>query len=466
MPFFPFPEWKPDLADYLAPHTKTVENVYPQADGYGVVLGPNSSAISTAAARVRGAFLARKSDGTNQIFLGTATKLYRQTAATLDDVSKAAGTYTTLANTDYNWGFAQFGDLVIAVQGGTVPQVFNMDGGTAFADLGGSPPTARFVSVVAGFVVLSGLTANPFRVHWSGQGNATEWTQGTDQSDFQDFSDGGPVGPVAGGADYATVFQKSTIRRMTYVPGSPTIFQIDKIITDRGLLRNYSMVPVGETIFYISQHGIERLSGSQSVNIGKERVNRTYFDEAGTAGSLPELTIGAADPNATRILWSYDVSVSDFGKLLVYDYKLDKFSSITLTADGEWIGTLANVNIAGTPALYLIDGSHALRAMDGTRLAATLVTSDFGSPDGKRIFIRGIRPILDSTESGVTVQVSSRAEMRDTESYSSTVAINDEGYAPFRVSTRYARCKVVIPVSGSWTFAGGVEPDYITEGMR
>jgi len=106
----------------------------------------------------RGFFYARKTDGSIAVFAGTATKLYQLNNInfTWTDVSKSLSSYGTLPNTDH-WQFAQFGSFVIAVQANTVPQVFNLAAPSAFADLGGSPPQARYVSVVGRFVVLSGL---------------------------------------------------------------------------------------------------------------------------------------------------------------------------------------------------------------------------------------------------------------------------------------------------------------------
>jgi hypothetical protein len=45
-------------------------------------------------------------------------------------------------------------------------------------------------------------------------------------------------------------------------------------------------------------------------------------------------------------------------------------------------------------------------------------------------------------------------------------AINGQGYAPLRVSTRYARARVRIPQATSWTYAAGVEADNVPDGKR
>src|SRR5262249_46166167 len=68
--------------------------------------------------------------------------------------------------------------------------------GCGFADLGGSPPPARYVAVVNRFVVLSGMgTATPYRIQWSGLNAVTTWTPGVNSSDFQDLPHPGRVRP-------------------------------------------------------------------------------------------------------------------------------------------------------------------------------------------------------------------------------------------------------------------------------
>jgi len=45
---------------------------------------------------------------------------------------------------------------VLAVEANSAPQVFDLTSSSAFADLGGSPPQARYIAVVGRFRLLSG----------------------------------------------------------------------------------------------------------------------------------------------------------------------------------------------------------------------------------------------------------------------------------------------------------------------
>src|SRR5262245_12097971 len=166
--FFPFGPYEPDVSDLRAQKTSQLANVLPRADGYGPFpdLSVLTNALPTAC---RGLFFARKSDGSVVIFAGTATRLYKlnNTDYTWTDVSAGGAAYSALAAAD-QWQFAQFNDLVVAVQANVVPQLFDMASASVFAALGGAPPQARYVSVIGRFVALSGLLSNPFRLQWSG----------------------------------------------------------------------------------------------------------------------------------------------------------------------------------------------------------------------------------------------------------------------------------------------------------
>ena len=158
MPLIPFPEYKPDLSPYGTGASVNILNVIPRGDGYGPVQDLVSVTAALPAA-CRGFFYARKSDGSIQVFAATSVRLYllNNTTYAWGDVSAGGPSdYSGLSSTD-QWQFAQFGNDVIAVQANVAPQVYTMGSSTQFAALGGSPPQARYVSIINRFVVLSGL---------------------------------------------------------------------------------------------------------------------------------------------------------------------------------------------------------------------------------------------------------------------------------------------------------------------
>ncbi len=180
--------------------------------------------------------------------------------------------------------------------------MFDLSSPTTFANALGSPPQAAYISVVGRFLVLSGLLSTPYRIQWSGLNNfnaSTSWDGLTAGSDFQDFPDGGIVRGVAGG-ESGIIFQDQAIRRMSYVPGSPIIFQIDRITQDKGLYAPYSIIRAGERIFFYAGQGFHTLEpGGVPEQIGREKVDRTFLADL-DKGNL-QLFMGAADPRSTRV---------------------------------------------------------------------------------------------------------------------------------------------------------------------
>jgi len=132
--------------------------------------------------------------------------------------------------------------------------------------------------VVNRFVVLSGLgSSTPYRVQWSGLNATTTWTSGVNSSDFQDLPDGGIVRSIGGG-EYGLITQDSAIRRMIYAPGSPVIFQIERVAQDKGIFAPLSLVRSGDRLFFCGNDGFQVVApGGYPQFIGKERVDRTFF---------------------------------------------------------------------------------------------------------------------------------------------------------------------------------------------
>lgn len=490
MPLVKFGEYRPDVSDYEASTSKLIQNVVPRADGYGPF--PSLTELTAALpGPCRGAFVAYKSDGSVQIFAGTSTELYTLDNTTLSwtKISKGGGPYSALTSTE-QWQFIQFNSLVIAVQANVVPQVFTLSVSSAFADLAGSPPQARYIAVVGRFVVLSGLLSTPYRVQWSGLNSVNasgSWTPGVNFSDVQDLPDGGIIRGVAGGEN-GLIFQDQSIRRMTYMPGSPIVFQIERIAQDVGLYGPYSLVSSGESVFFYSSQGFKRIDpGGFPAPIGKERVDRTFGADLDRAN--PQMFIAAADPRNQRVFWAYksvNGAAGRFDKLLCYDKVLDRFTPITLTGEYllsvaqpgitlEFLDTLSGSLDALTtslddystviiPELAAFDTTNKLNFFRGASLEANLESAEQGT-DGKRLRVRGFRPVTDATT--LYGSLSKREVQANSVSTTSEIVMNAiTGRVDRLASTRYCRARVRIPAGTPWTFISGIEPDVSLEGVR
>lgn len=346
MPPVPFVDYAPDLSSLGGKSTDVVENVTPQADGWGPFQSLQAFTKALPGAN-RGFFFARMSDGSIAVFAGTDDRLYLLDNNTFDwnDVSKGGVAYGTLVPAN-NWQFAQFNDLVIAAQVNTVLQKYILSSGGLFVDLGGFPPQAGHIAVVNRFLVATALLSNPRRVQWSDLDAPEVWTAGVGQSDFQDLPDGGSAFGLSGGDAYGLIFQNESIRSLTYAPGSPTVFQIARISTQDTLFAEYSVINRGDKTFFLTAAGFQMVvAGGKPQPIGKERVDRTFFKDV-DRGNL-QLVIGAADPTHERVYWAYKSKNGQnglFDKILIYDVPLQRWGFVT-GVTGEYLAPLAKPGV-------------------------------------------------------------------------------------------------------------------------
>jgi hypothetical protein len=486
MPLIKYADYRPDVSDYLGTSSRTVLNVLPQGDGYGPH-GSFAGYTKTLPAACRGAFYALKNDGSVVTFAGTSTKLYQlnNTDYSWTDVSAGGTSYSALS-ASAQWQFAQTGNLVFATQANAPLQVFDLTSSTAFGNALGSPPQAAYISVVGPFLVLSGLLSLPYRIQWSGLNNfnsSTSWTAGVSFSDFQDFPDGGITRGIAGGTQSGIVFQDQVIRTMAYVPGSPIVFQIDKIAEGMGLFAPYSIIRAGGNIFFYAGQGFHKIvPGSAPEPIGREKVDRTFIGDLDK--SQLQLFMGAADPRTTRVYWAYKSSAGTTGsydKLLGYDFLLDRFfpvqmsgqyllgvsqSGITLEAldaiaPGDSVDAMTlsfdDYATAVQPQIGQFDSTGTLGFFSGPSLEAIIQTAEQGD-DWSRLDIRGFKPITDaSTAKGSLFY-------RDTQQVSPLQSVEvglstRTGRCDMMRDARYCRFQLRIPSGSSWTFAAGIVPD-------
>ena len=332
------------------------------------------------------------------------------------------------------------------------------------------------------------MLSTPYRIQWCGLNNfnaSNSWDNVTAGADFQDFPDGGIVRGIAGG-ESGIIFQDQAIRRMSYVPGSPIIFQIDRITQDKGVYAPYSIIRAGERIFFYASQGFHKIEpGGVPEPIGREKVDRTFLADL-DKGNL-QLFIGAADPRSTRVYWAYR-SVSGtsgaYDKVLGYDFLLDRF--FPALSIGEYLLgmsqtglTLENLDsisssldaltlsldayaTAVQPEIAQFSGSHVLGFFRGASLEATMESAEQGT-DGNRITVRGFRPLTDA--STLYGSVSYRDTPSAVAAPGAEVLVNARtGRCDVRRDTRYSRFKVRIPAGASWTFCAGVVPDLTTNG--
>lgn len=475
-----FGEWTPDQPG-ITNGLQRAENVFSKAVGYGAI----QTAVDysgSASENLNNVVAGRKSDGTTLVFAGGSTKLFKldTTDLSLDNVSKS-GNYTTPTN--QRWRFTQFGNVIIAANGGAKLQGFNLNSSTLFDNLAADAPEARYVTVVRDFVVsayINSATVYPNRVQWSALGDESSWTNSaTTQADYQDIPDGGSVVGVTGG-EFGLVLMDRSIHRMSYI-GSPLVFQFDNISRNLGCYEANSIIQYSGTTFFLSDDGFYACDGQQVIPIGNEKVNRYFFNDV-DEGSL-NLMSAAVDPYRKLIIWAYaSQSSATPDKMLIYNFQTNKWTSGTITVDWiatsstptvllEGLDTFGNVDTISTSfdSRIWLGGKMQFAGLDGAKIVtfsganatAYIETGDIEVP-GATSAITMAKPIVDNGSGSVALL--SRRLLTEPTVFGSQTAANAENRVSIRGVGRYHRLQLT--PSGSWTNTVGMDIDLSPLGTR
>jgi hypothetical protein len=484
MPRIAVGQWAPDSAGVDATVLFGATNVFPTASGYGPVRGL-AAASDALPAEAKGGFGVQKADLTWDFYAGTATHLYKFNSGTggWTDVSNPSATYAVAANAF--WSFFTDGDKLYATHAAWPLQFIDIDSGTAFADVGGSPPLAAIGAAVNEFIVLAGLADDPFAVQWSSIGNPNEWTPGLNLGDIQRFPVGGPVTAFSGG-EFGVVFQEQAIRSMVFAPGSPEVFQFSKAEEGRGAVSSWSTVQIGARVFFVDRTGLFQFTGGESQPIGTQRVNKWFNDNVNTS-TLKKIQV-VADTRGHRVLFGVQTSTggSDatlLDAVLVYDYALDKWSmldielrvlfstslpatsldSITTSLDDPDLPSLDSALFAGGEAALAAFGpDNKLASFEGDDREATIETADFLAARPNQAFVRGIRVDTDATD--VRAAIAVRQALSDPIVWRTETQPNRRRFNPARARGRYHRAKVRIPSATTWTYLSALEVNPVAMG--
>jgi hypothetical protein len=469
-----FGEWTPDQPGVTGTMT-AVTNTFPLANGYGPIL--DYANFSNAASENLNSVYAGKSGANTKLFAGGATKLfvYNQTNNNLDDASKSGG-YTTPAGE--RWKFAQFGSVVLAVNGQAKIQAWTLGTSTAFADVAAAAPAAYHVAVVRDFVVAARDDTYPNRVYWSDINDETDWTPGVgSQSDFQDLADGGDIMGMTGG-EFGLILTERSVVRMSYI-GSPFFFQFDNIARNIGCLASNSIAQYGALTFFLSDDGFYKCDGQSVQAIGTEKVDRFFFEDVNL--SQLEFMSAAIDPVKNLVIWDY-IDGNNVNKQLIYNWQLNRWSYSDV--DVDFINsvytpssTLEGLDIFGSldslPAsldgrtwvggalLFAGVRDDKIVTFTGAYKQASLITGDVGI-QGSQSVATLAKPLVDN--GSASVGVASRLNLDGALTFSTNVAADAEGRVGLRSSGRYHRLRV--NPSGNWTSALAVDVDFAPQGNR
>ena len=505
MPFLPLGPWEPDSSGVDARDDsgrvvlQTARNVYPTKTGYAPIQALSQISSGVLPDTCRGLTVARAYSGGvfsgYKIFAGTRTGLYvfsPDAGGSWSNATRLTGGAYNVPTDDY-WSFAQFGSRLIAVNINDDPQVIDLNTGAAnFSALGGTPPKARYVTVIGDFVILGCLAANDRTIRNSAINDATGWTLGSNLCDEQEFADGGRVTGVAGG-EFGYVVQDKAIRRMIFQPGSDTAFRFERVEREHGAAAGYSVVSTVNAVFFLSDDGFYAFGNDGLVPIGAQRINKWFQQNSDTARFFA--VIAFVDPYAPRIAWAFFNSASSalFDRLLIYDWQLNRWSyaqvsaqywstSVTAATTLEGLDVYGSIDggvpysldsrvwQGGRPVIGAIDSAGRLSFLEGAfPLDATLTTAPLRLNPGARANVGSVEPVGVFNNASLSIRVGRRERTQDPVNYTAATAPSPRsGIARLKASGRLHEVETTITQSTgvSWTHAQGLDIAATPDGSK
>lgn len=443
---------------------------------HGFSSGDSVTVAATSTTAVNGTFTVDTVTSTTFTYLQAGGNI-----GSTADTGTVSFQYSTPTN--QRWRFTQFGNVLIAANGGNRLQGYNLNNSTTFQDLAADAPQSRYVTVVRDFVVsayVNSSTVYPFRVQWSALGDESNWTNSaTTQADFQDIPDGGSIVGITGG-EFGLVFMDRSIHRMSYI-GSPLVFQFDNISRNLGCYESNSIVQYGGTSFFLSDDGFYACDGQSLIPIGNEKVNRYFYNDV-DEGYL-SLMSAAVDPFRKLVIWAYaSQSSATVDKLLIYNYQTGKWTSGTTNASRVASSSTPSFDLEGMDVfgnLEQIQSSFDNRVWLGGKMqfagvknakivtftgannTAIIETGDIEMP-GTTSAITMAKPIVDGGSGSVALF--SRRLLSEQVVFGSQTAANAENRVSIRGVGRYHRLQLT--PTGQWTNAVGIDVDMNPLGTR
>ncbi|WP_420140144.1 hypothetical protein [Sphingomonas sp.] len=424
--------------------------------GNGTLAGP---AIGASAYRVA---------STVYLFAGTATDIYRYQTGGFTSLISGLSTAQGIG-----LRFQQYSNLMLATNGIDPIKKFDPGSPTTFTNLGGTPPTARYMAVVRGFLVIGYAAGDALRVAWSDNGVPTTWTPGTGEAGFYIQPSGGDITGVVGG-EFGLVFQESRILRMSYT-ADDTIWQFDEIASDIGCIAPNSIATHGRITYFLSNRGFMMTDGASVTPVGAEKIDRTFLSLLSRT-YLSNMSAVIDPKNSLYIVML--PSAAPPTTAYVLNYALNKWTTAQITAELLFSALSQGVTLedldaiytyleaipislddpsfrGGYPLLLLFDASNQLGSLSGPPVKATFVDGQSELNPGIKTRIRTIRLLGDTPTATVTVLGSNTlSQSMAPTSYSTHQA---SGVYKVRENWNYTQIMIEIPAGTQYSFMQGYD---------
>jgi hypothetical protein len=453
MPILPVPKYEPGRARYNADVTDDVLNLLPTIDGWGplpslqefvpafevltdedgnpltgdddeiLIVGPGGSDLSgeVAIPGTLGGIYVRLADGTQALFVGTQTALYRLNWSdyTWEDVSGSSAPYSVGA--ERRWSFVFDGVYVRAQNFGDPEQKFNVSSDSVFSDEATAPRCA-YLLMAGDFVVRLCLVGEENVAQWGDLNDASQNEAGIGFSDRQVIPEGAEIMggvPLSGGFG---VFTRDTYQEFDLNLASGFTFTRRIVNHYRGCIAPYSIRVMGEDDFiFYAKDGFFR--GRMHQPIGAERFDPWFQENIDFANRIS--MISGADFRR-KIAWERCLMSDGTYRMFGYNWQLDRWTQsdadmadmfeaetagVTIDEMDNFFDTIDDINVpydssfwdGGAPELYGINTDGFLVAMNGQSAAARLATNDLTFNGTKRSFVNGGRLITDAVNFTATL---------------------------------------------------------------
>jgi hypothetical protein len=168
----------------------------------------------------------------------------------------------------------------------------------------------------------------------------------------------------------------------------------------------------------------------------------------GTPGNLEWINTGT-----TQAPWTIEMLAATFGTIENVPFPLDSV---------VWTGT-------AIPMLGGFNTSHMMGYFNGPNAPATVSTQEMNLVEGKKAFLRGIRPIVEGTAPpAITMYIGTRNLQTDRIIYDHPGVLMDAfGYCRFRSKGRYHTVQINLAAGGTWDMVlGASDPLFVPFGTR
>lgn len=434
-------------------------------DGNYLIVGPGGSSLGGGyriTDPITGLFAARKKDGTEALFAGTDTTLYKfnRSSFVWEDVSGASAPYASACR----WSFVKFGSVVYCQNGNDPEQMFDIETDLTFSD-NATAPICKYLAVVGSFVFRGNI------VSWSSQSitNAPDMIQCSalenpqdnepqnfNFSDYQSIPTGDEVMgivPVSGGAH---IWMRNALQGITLTLTSDYTFTRTPINEMRGTSAPYSIGIVGQDDYSIyCDDGFWRFQGGTFNPIGNGRVNSWFLTESDQNDR--ENVLAMPDPEH-NVVWTAYTDADATRKMLGYHYNFDRWCQSDVyvqasTRSRTFAYSQSTPPIVETDLLRfaIIDASGTLGYLVGNNLPATITTNEIQFSNN-RAFANSAQLIGDPqifTITPATTDVRGGTfRVRNASSPSAR-----SGRVPMRADGRTHRFQVDIQPNITWTNA-------------